>query len=64
MPRPPKKNPATKLRSWRVAIMGSRSHQLWTVRAPDEKTAEAEAVKAFGLAENERQRLLIWERDS
>jgi hypothetical protein len=43
--------------------MRSRAQQLGTVRATAEKAAEAEAVKAFGLGENGRQRLLIWERD-
>jgi hypothetical protein len=57
MPRPPKKDPFTKLRNWRVAIMRSRAHQLGTVRAPDEKTAEDEAVKAFALGEDQRRRL-------
>jgi hypothetical protein len=49
----------------RLAICSRRprAHQLGTVKAPDQKAAETVAVKSFGLAENERQRLLIWERD-
>ena len=58
---PPKKKPG-KLRNWRVAIMRSRAHQLGTVRASDEKAAEAFAVERFGLSEDQRKRLLILER--
>jgi hypothetical protein len=32
------------------------------VQAPDREVAEAEAVKAFGLSEEQRKRLLVWER--
>jgi hypothetical protein len=47
----PKKKPlAAKLRNWRVAIMRARAQGLETVAAPDHKSAEAEAVKAFGLS--------------
>jgi hypothetical protein len=61
--RPPKKKPtAAKLRNWRVAIMRARAHGLGIVAAPDQKSAEAEAVKAFGLSEDVRKRLLILER--
>jgi hypothetical protein len=56
-PTPPKKPTAAKLRNWRVAIMRSRAHNLGTVEAPDAKAAEAEAVKAFGLDEDQRKRL-------
>jgi hypothetical protein len=60
---PPKKTPtAAKLRNWRVATMRARAHGLGIVAAPDHKSAEAEAVKAFGLSEDERKRLLILER--
>jgi hypothetical protein len=62
MPRPPKKNPATKLRNWRVAIMRSRAQPIGTVAAPDREAAEAEAVEKFGLSEDQRRRLMIWER--
>jgi hypothetical protein len=59
----PKKKPVgAKLRNWRVAIMRSRAHQLGTVRAPDEKAAESEALRAFGLSEDQHKRLLILER--
>jgi hypothetical protein len=61
MPRPPKKPTVTKLRRWRVSIMRTRAHGLGTVAAPDLRSAEAEAVKAFGLTEEQRRRLLILE---
>jgi hypothetical protein len=57
----PKKKP-TKLRNWRVAIMRARAHGLGIVAAPDQKAAEAEAVRGFGLSEEQRKRLLILER--
>jgi hypothetical protein len=59
----PKKPAATKLRNWRVAIMRSRAQQIGTVAAPDREAAEAEEVKAFGLSEDQRRRLMVWERD-
>jgi hypothetical protein len=62
MPRPPKKRPVGAKLNWRVAIMRSRAHQLGTVRAPDEKAAESEALRAFGLSEDQHKRLLILER--
>jgi hypothetical protein len=62
--KPPKKKPVgTKLRNWRVAIMRQRAHNLGSIQAPDAKAAEAEAVKLFGLSEDQRKRLLILERD-
>jgi hypothetical protein len=57
------KRKATKLRNWRVAIMRARAHNLGTIEAPDAKAAEAEAVKLFGLTEEQRGRLLILERE-
>jgi hypothetical protein len=62
MARPPKK-PTAKLRNWRVAIMRQRAHNLGSIEAPDAKAAEAEAVKLFGLSEEQRKRLLILERE-
>jgi hypothetical protein len=63
MKSPNKKPVGAKLRNWRLAIMRSRAHQLGTVRAPGQTAAEGEAVKAFGLSEEQRRRLMIWERD-
>jgi hypothetical protein len=61
MKSPRKKPTAAKLRSWRVSILRQRAHNLGTIEAPDAKTAEAEAVKLFGLTEEQRKRLSIWE---
>jgi hypothetical protein len=63
MPRPPKKPTSAKLRNWRVAIMRSRAQQIGTVAASDRQAAEVEAVRAFGLSEEQRRRLLILERE-
>jgi hypothetical protein len=39
-------------------------HSLGTIEAPDPDAAEAEAVKLFGLSEDQRKRLLVmWERE-
>jgi hypothetical protein len=58
--RAPKKNlTAARLRSWRVSILRQRAHNLGTIEAPDQKAAEAEAVKLFGLTEEQRKRLAI-----
>ena len=64
MPRRPtllKKTTAAKLRNWRVAIMGSRAQQIGTVTAVARQSAEAEAVKLYGLTEEQRRRLMILE---
>jgi hypothetical protein len=61
-PTPPKKT-AAKLRSWRVSIMRARAQQIGTVAAPDREAAGAEAVKRFALSEEQRKRLLVWERE-
>jgi hypothetical protein len=62
-PTPPKTPTAAKFRNWRIAIMRQRAHNLGTIDAPDAKAAEAEAVKLFGLSEEQRKRLLVWERE-
>jgi hypothetical protein len=61
MKSPRKKTAAAKLRNWRVSIMRARGQALGTVAAPDQESAEAEAVRAFGLSEDQRKRLLILE---
>ena len=43
--------------------MRSRAHNLGSIEAPDAKAAETEAVKLFGLSEEQRKRLLILERE-
>jgi hypothetical protein len=60
-PTPPKKPTGAKLRNWRVAIMRSRAQQIGTVTAVDRQSAEAEAVKLYGLTEEQRRRLMILE---
>jgi hypothetical protein len=59
MKSPKKKPTAVKVRSWRVSILRARAHHLGTVEAPDEKAAEAFAVKTFGLTEEQRKRLVV-----
>jgi hypothetical protein len=45
------------------SILRARPHNLGTIAAPDAKAAEAEAVKLFGLDEEQHKRLVIWKRD-
>jgi hypothetical protein len=60
---PKKKQPAgAKLRNWRVTILRQRGEHLGTIEAPDAKTAEAKAVKQFGLDGERRRRLAIREQ--
>jgi hypothetical protein len=54
---------AAKLRSWRVSILRARAHHLGTIEAPDQRAAEAFAVKTFGLSEEQRRRLMVHERN-
>jgi hypothetical protein len=48
------------LRTWRVAI--KYGDFLGEVEAPDQETAEAMAVKAFNLTDEQRERLVVQER--
>jgi hypothetical protein len=57
-----KKHTAAKLRSWRVSIR-KRGQYLGSVEAPNEKAAEAAAVAEFDLNAEQRQRLVVSERD-
>jgi hypothetical protein len=60
--RSPKRKPtASKLKRWRISIMRARGQHLGTVAAPDQKSAEDEAIRAFGLSDDQRKRLLILE---
>jgi hypothetical protein len=64
-PRPPqKKATADKLRSWRVSVLRARMQYRGDVQAPDQRSAEAEAVRQFKLSDEERKRLVLQERDS
>jgi hypothetical protein len=40
--------------------MRSRAITLGIIEAPDPDAAESEAVKLFGLSEEQRRRLLVW----
>ena len=53
---------AAKLR-WRVSILRNRAQYLGDVAAAYEKTAEAAAVTAFNLDDEQRKRLVVPERD-
>jgi hypothetical protein len=60
------KSPKQKLaaaKRWHVSILRSRAHNLGTIEAPDAKAAKAEVVKLFGLSEEQRKRLTVWERE-
>jgi len=47
--------------AWRIVIMRNRGQVLGIVQAPDLKKAEAAAVRAFMLTEDQRKRLLVQE---
>jgi hypothetical protein len=49
------KPPKETLRSWRVLILRSRAIPLGVIKAPDERTAEVEAAKLFGLSDEQAQ---------
>jgi hypothetical protein len=44
-------------------LVAPRAHNLGTVEAPNREAAKALAVKTFGLTEDQRKRLSIWEGD-
>jgi hypothetical protein len=51
------------LRTWDVSLIQKRRDFLGFVKAPDRKSAEAGAVEQFKLTDEQRKRLLIFERD-
>ena len=56
-------NAGLPLRSWRVAHRpGKRAEFLGTVEAVDREAAEAAAVEAFNLTEEQRKRLVVQEQ--
>jgi hypothetical protein len=63
MKSPKRKPTAARLKRWRISLMRSRGHHLGTVEAPDRKAAEAEAVRAFDLSEDQRRRLAVLKQD-
>jgi hypothetical protein len=58
-----KKPPKQTLRSWRVSLLRARAIPLGTVKAPDERAAEAAAVGQFGLDDEQRRRLAVRKED-
>jgi hypothetical protein len=54
-----KKSPKQTLRTWRVSILRQRAQYIGTVKAPDERAAEAVAVKQFLLEGDQRKRLAV-----
>jgi hypothetical protein len=58
-----RKPTAAKLRSWRVSLIRKRGQYLVTVEAPNEKAAEAAVMAEFDLSAEQRQRLVVSERD-
>jgi hypothetical protein len=58
-----KKRVAAKLRSWRVSVIRKRGQYLGTVKATNEKAAEAAAVAEFELSDEQRRRLVVQERN-
>jgi hypothetical protein len=56
-------NAGLPLRTWRVAHRpGKRAEFLGTVEAVDREAAEAAAVEAFNLTEEQRKRLVVQEQ--
>jgi hypothetical protein len=53
---------AAKLRSWRVSVIRKHGQYLGTVKAPNEKAAEAAAMAEFDLSDEQRGRLIVQER--
>jgi hypothetical protein len=56
-----KKPPKGTFRSWRVSILRQRAQVLGSVKAKDERAAEAAAVAEFNLNDEQRQRLAVRE---
>jgi hypothetical protein len=58
-----KKKPVSPVRSWRASLIRKRSQVLGDVDAPSREAAEAAAVRAFNLNEQQRSRLVVQERE-
>jgi hypothetical protein len=52
----------TASRSWRASLIRQRAQVLGIVEAPSREAAEAAAVKAFNLDDEQRSRLVVQER--
>jgi hypothetical protein len=53
---------AAKLRSWRVSVIRKHGQYLGTVKAPNEKAAEAAVMAEFDLSDEQGGRLIVQER--
>jgi hypothetical protein len=60
--RTPIKGKGLPLRSWRVSLISKRAQILGYVDAPSREVAEAAAVSAFSLTDEQRKRLVVQER--
>jgi hypothetical protein len=49
-------------RSWRASLIRKKAQVLGDVEAPSREAAEAAAVKAFNLDDEQRSRLVVQER--
>jgi hypothetical protein len=56
------KKSAPALRKWRVSLIRKHGQILGDVEAPSREVAEAAAVSAFSLTEEQRKRLVVQER--
>jgi hypothetical protein len=54
---------STKLRFWRVSIPGHRPEYLGIIEAPDQRSAEAAALREFKLSNEDRKRVVVRARD-
>jgi hypothetical protein len=57
-----RKTKTATLRSWRASLIRKRGQVLGDVEAPSREAAEAEAVRAFNLTNEQRTRLVVQER--
>ena len=63
--RTPKQYPGgAAVRSWRISLLRVRAQTkvLGIIKAPSREVAEAAAVRAFSLTEEQRKRLVVQER--
>jgi hypothetical protein len=60
--KPSNVKPRVALRSWRVSLIRKKGQVLGDVEAPSREVAEAAAVSAFSLTEEQRKRLVVQER--
>jgi hypothetical protein len=51
-----------KPRSWRVSVIRKHGQHLGTIKAPNEKAAEAAAMAEFDLSDEQRGRLIVRRR--